>query len=202
MNERISDIAFSETVKKEQEARDSRLKVQQGEDRGQWRNEIDDELRDFVGQRDSLYFATSGADGQPYIQHRGGPPGFLKPLDKTSLAFADFTGNEQYITIGNLKDNPRAYIFLMDYYNRRRIKMWGTAEMIEGKAVPGMMEKLIDPGYRAQPERVIVFKLAAWTENCPQHVVRRFTEQQIAPAVNKLHRRIAELEAEIKRLKN
>jgi predicted pyridoxine 5'-phosphate oxidase superfamily flavin-nucleotide-binding protein len=201
MDQRISDVAFSESVKQEQIARDSRLKVTQGEESGQWRNEIDDELRAYVARQDSFYFATANAAGQPYIQHRGGPPGFLTVLDKSSLAFADFAGNEQYITIGNLKENDRAYIFLMDYYNRRRIKIWGSAEMLEASAVPEMMKKLTDPGYSARPQRIIVFKLSAWTTNCPQHITRRFTEQQIAPAVNKLHRRIAELEAEVAKLK-
>jgi predicted pyridoxine 5'-phosphate oxidase superfamily flavin-nucleotide-binding protein len=139
------------------------------------------------------------ADGQPYVQYRGGPPGFLKVIDDRTLGFADFGGNRQYITLGNLSENPRAFLFLMDYANRRRVKVWGTALAVE--VDQDILDKLRDPAYPALPERAILFTVKAWDVNCEQHIHERYSRRQIATAVEALHGRIAELEAELERLR-
>ncbi|MEE8504929.1 MAG: pyridoxamine 5'-phosphate oxidase family protein, partial [Kiloniellales bacterium] len=157
------------------------------------------ELAAFLAERDSFYIATASAEGRPYIQHRGGPAGFLKVLDVRHLAFADFGGNRQYITAGNLSENDRAAIFLMDYANRRRIKLWGRARMVEDDAE--LLERLVEPEYKAKPERAVVFEIEGWDVNCPQHITPRYTEGQIAPALAKLQARIDALEAEVKELR-
>ena len=148
-------------------------------------------------QHDSL--GTASADGQPYIQHRGGPKGFLKVVDGKTLAFADFKGNRQYITAGNLSENDKAYIFLMDYANRRRIKIWGRARVVDGDA--GLLERLADAGYEAVPEQAVVFEVEAWDVNCPQHITPRFTEPEVASLVGPLQARIGELEAQVAALR-
>jgi hypothetical protein len=191
----ISDIAFTSTVKAVQERLGSRKIYESVEKRGGWQDQVTPDLAKFVSERDTLFLGTVNADGQPYIQHRGGPPGFLKVLDEQTLGFADFSGNRQYISIGNLEDNNSAFIFLMDFANRRRIKIWGTAEVIEND--PELMEKLSDPAYRATPERAFVFHIRAWDVNCPQHIKPRFTEEQIADAVEPLHDQIQQLEAKV-----
>ncbi len=164
-----------------------------------WRTEIDDNLAAFLGEADSFYLATASAGGQPYIQHRGGPSGFLKVLDKETLAFADYAGNRQYVTQGNLAENPKAYIFVMDYANRRRVKIWGEARVVEDD--PALTQSLMPKAYRARPEQVIVFKVAAWDTNCPQHIPQKFDAADVATAFAARDARIAELEAEVKALK-
>ncbi len=165
------------------------------EEKGGWRDTITDELADFIAERDSFYIATASADGQPYIQHRGGPKGFLKVLGDRTLGFADFSGNRQYISLGNLSENDRAQLFLMDYANRRRIKIWGRARVVEDD--PALLERLIDPAYKARPERAFVFEVEAWDVNCPQHITPRYTEAEIAPVIERLQSRIAALEAKL-----
>ncbi len=169
------------------------------EAKGGWQTDVTPELAAFLAERDSFYLASASAAGQPYIQHRGGPKGFLKVVGEGSLAFADFGGNKQYITAGNLSENDRAHIFLMDYPNRRRLKLWGRARVVEDDA--DLLARLADPAYKARPERAIVFDIEAWDVNCPQHISRRYTEEQVAAAVAKMTDRIAELEAEVTRLK-
>ena len=139
------------------------------------------------------------AEGQPYIQYRGGPPGFLKVVDETTLGFADFGGNRQYITLGNLSENPKAFIFLMDYARSRRIKLWGTLRVVEDD--PALLDQLRDSSYPGKVERAILFTIEAWDVNCPQHIHKRFSQRQIAPVVEKLQSRIAELEAERRQVK-
>lgn len=195
MKRPVSDIAFTPAVKAVQERKGSRRGYARMEERGGWSDRIDSELEAFIAERDSFYLGTASADGRPYIQHRGGPKGFLKVLDESTLAFADFAGNRQYISMGNLSENDRAYIFLMDYPNRRRIKIWGHAEVIEND--PALLERLSDPDYDSRPERVFVFHVEAWDSNCPQHIRPRFTKHEIAPLIEKLGRRITELEGEI-----
>jgi hypothetical protein len=198
MNEFVSDIAFTPSVKTEQEKRGSRdgyLKMVAKRD---WRDTVSDDLKTFIAERDSFYLATSSKDGQPYIQHRGGPKGFLRVLDENTLAFADYSGNKQYISVGNLAENDRAYIFLMDYANRRRIKIWGTAKIVEDDAE--LLARLMPDGYKARPERVFVFTITAWDVNCPQHIVPRYDEELVRQVTDKLTRRVAELEAENERL--
>lgn len=193
-----SDVAFSPAVKAIQARKGSREAYARSEQRG-WRTEVDDNLAAFLADANSFYFATASADGQPYIQHRGGPKGFLKVLDKQTLAFADYAGNQQFITQGNLSENSRAYIFVMDYAHRRRVKIWGEARIVEGDEA--LTTSLMPKGYRARPEQVILFKIAAWDTNCPQHIPQKFDAPDVAAALAARDARIAELEAEVAALK-
>jgi predicted pyridoxine 5'-phosphate oxidase superfamily flavin-nucleotide-binding protein len=152
------------------------------------------DLAGFIAELDTAFLATVSAAGAPYIQHRGGPKGFIKVLDDKTLGFADYAGNRQYITISNLEGNDRAYLFLLDFANRRRVKVWGRARVVEND--PVLMEKLIDPGYRARPERAILFTIEAWDVNCSQHITARYSEEEVAAAVSGLRDRIVALEAE------
>ncbi len=199
MTEPVSDIAFTPSVKAWQERLGSRAGYARRAEKRDWSDSVTPELEAFLAERDSFYLATASAEGRPYIQHRGGPAGFLKVIDDKHLAFADFGGNKQFISAGNLSENDRTSIFLMDYANRQRIKLWGRARVVEDDAE--LMERLADPGYQAKPERAIVFEIEAWDVNCPQHITRRYTEHQIAPAIAKLQARIDELEAEVAALK-
>ena len=158
------------------------------------------ELARFIARRDSFYIATASADGQPYAQHRGGKPGFLKVLDESTLAFADYTGNKQYITTGNLSENDKAYLFLMDYPNRRCIKIWGRAEVVEDD--PALMAKLTDPDDGSRPEQAVVFHIEAWDRNCPQYITPRYTEEESGELIAALKARIADLEGEVAGLRN
>lgn len=189
-----SDIAFTDTVKVLQENAGSRRGYAKMEERGGWQTTVTPDLAAFLAERDSFYLATANAEGQPYIQHRGGPQGFLKVIDEKTLGMADYAGNKQYISHGNLLENDKAYIFLMDYANRRRIKIWGRAQMVTDDAA--LLEKLSDDGYQAKPERALVFEVEAWDVNCPQHITPRFTEADIRHATQAMQARIAELEAE------
>lgn len=189
------DVMFSPAVKAEQERLGSRASF---EDRD-WQTEITDNLRQFLAAIDTFFFATASADGRPYVQHRGGPAGFLKPIGSHMLAFADFAGNRQYITLGHLKENDRAHIFIPHFATQQRLKLWGRARVVEDDAE--LMERLVDPAYKAKPQRAIAFRIEAWDINCRQHIVARYSEAEIAPAVNQLTQRIKELEEEVARLK-
>jgi uncharacterized protein len=189
------DVLFSASVKAEQARLGSR---QSFEDR-EWATEITDNLRQFLDAIDTFFLATADASGRPYIQHRGGPPGFLKPIGPRTLAFADFAGNRQYITLGHLKENDRAHIFILHFATQQRLKLWGRARVVENDIA--LMERLVDPAYNARPQRAIVFELDAWDVNCRQHIVARYSEAEMAPAVNKLVERIKELEEEVEKLK-
>jgi hypothetical protein len=190
-----SDVAFSPAVKAIQTRKGSRHAYADVEARGGWRTEIDDNLAAFLADTDSLYFATASADGQPYIQHRGGPKGFVKVLDGNTIAFADYIGNRQYITQGNLTENPKAHIFLMDYAHRRRVKIWGEARVVEDD--PALLQSLMPQRYRARPEQVILFRISAWDTNCPQHIPQKFDAADVAAALAARDARIAELETEL-----
>ena len=194
-----SDVAFTPAVKSVQAEKGSRRGYARMEQSGGWETAVTDELREYLADLDMFYLATAAADGQPYVQYRGGPPGFLKALDERTLAFADFGGNRQYVTLGNLSENPKAFLFLMDYANQRRVKVWGTARVVEGD--PALLARLADRAYPGKVERAVVFTVAAWDVNCPQHIHRRFSERQLAPVVGRLQTRVAELEAEVARLK-
>ncbi len=198
-NALISDIAFTPAVKAAQRQRGSRESCSRMEQRGGWESRVTDELAAFIDRRDSLYLGTASAAGQPYIQHRGGPPGFLKVLDDQTLALADFTGNSQYISVGNLDENNRAFIFLMDYPNRRRIKIWGTAEYVEDDSA--LLQQLTDENYRGKPERAIVFHVQAWDVNCPRHIVPRWSQRELEPEIDTLKQRLAELESANRQLR-
>jgi hypothetical protein len=193
-----SDVAFTPAVKAWQENMGSRAGYARMEQKGGWKDGVTPELAAFLAERDSFYLATASAEGQPYIQHRGGPKGFLRVLDERTLGFADFAGNKQFISAGNLSENDRAQIFLMDYASRRRVKIWGRARVVE--VDPELLGKLADPDYEGRPERAIVFEVAAWDVNCPQHITRRYTKAEVARVVEKLTARNAELEAELARL--
>jgi predicted pyridoxine 5'-phosphate oxidase superfamily flavin-nucleotide-binding protein len=162
-----------------------------------WQTTITDDLAAFIAQRDSVYLATVNADGQPYIQHRGGPKGFLRVLDERTLGFADYRGNRQYISMGNLQDNPKIHLFMMDYAHQQRIKLWGEAEVREDD--PALLARLMPEGYAARPERVFLLHVTAWDANCPQHIPQRFDAQDVAAALQARDDRIAELEAELAR---
>lgn len=194
-----SDVAFTPAVKAIQARKGSRGGYVHMEDGGGFRTEIDEALAAFIGEQTSFFLATANAEGQPYIQHRGGPAGFIRILDKTTLAFADFRGNRQYITQGNLSENPKAYIFLIDYVNRRRIKIWGEARVVEDD--PALIATLMPKDYKAKPEQAILFKITAWDSNCPQHIPMKFDAADVAAAIAERDARIAELEAEVARLK-
>jgi predicted pyridoxine 5'-phosphate oxidase superfamily flavin-nucleotide-binding protein len=189
-----SDVAFTPAVKAVQEAKGSRASYAKVESRG-WRTLVTPDLAEFLAGLDMFYLGTASAEGQPYIQYRGGPPGFLKVLDERTLAFADFGGNRQYITLGNLSENPKAFIFLMDYANRRRVKLWGTARVVEDD--PEMLDRLHAPGYPGKAERAIVFNVEAWDINCPQHIHQRFSRDEVEPVIERLQRRIGELEEQL-----
>jgi predicted pyridoxine 5'-phosphate oxidase superfamily flavin-nucleotide-binding protein len=194
-----SDVAFTPAVKSIQTRKGSREGYAQVEQQGGWRTEIDENLAAFLAETSSLFFSTANADGQPYIQHRGGPKGFVKILDKRTIAFADYRGNRQYITQGNLSENPKAYIFVMDYAHRRRVKLWGEARVVDDD--PALLQSLMPQGYKARPEQVILFTIAAWDTNCPQHIPQKFDAADVATALASRDSRIAELEAELAALK-
>lgn len=194
-----SDIAFSPSVKAVQTRRGSRAGYAKMEEKGGFTVEIDASLTAFIAEQRSFYLATANADGQPYIQHRGGPKGFLRVLDEKTLAFADFAGNRQYITTGNLADNPKAMLFLMDYAHRRRVKIWGTARVAEND--PELIAQLMRMDYRARAEAAIIFAVEAVDVNCPQHIPQMFFAEDVAHAVAGLEQRIGDLEAENARLK-
>ena len=196
----VSDIAFSPSVKSAQQKRGSRANYERMEQRGGWQRKVTPELATFIRQRDSFYLGTASADGQPYIQHRGGPKGVLKVIDEQTLGFADFVGNAQYISVGNLDENNKAFIFLMDYPNRRRIKIWGTSEIVEED--PALVQQLADDDYQGKPQRAVLFHVEAWDVNCPQHIIPRWTEDEFAPVVETLKARVEQLELENQRLRD
>ena len=194
-----SDVAFSPAVKAVQVRKGSRNAYHHVEERGAWQTRITPDLAAFIGAQLSIFLATVNAEGQPYIQHRGGPAGFLRVLDEKTIGLADFTGNRQYITLGNLTDNPKAQLFLIDFAHQRRIKIWGEARVVEGDEE--LISKLMPEGYKARPEQVILFTVSAWDANCPQHIPQRFEAADVAAALAERDERIRTLEAEIKQLR-
>lgn len=198
MAEHSSDVAFTDTVKAIQQRKGSRSAYARMEDGGGWERSIDAELKAQIEAQTSVFLATANAQGQPYIQHRGGPAGFLRVLDEHTIGFVDFAGNRQYITQGNLEENPKAQLFLIDYTQRRRIKLWGTARIVEGDDT--LIRRLMPAGYRARPEQVLLFTVTAWDVNCPQHIPQRFEAAQVQQAIDERDARIAALEAEVSRL--
>jgi hypothetical protein len=194
-----SDVAFSDTVKSIQTRKGSRAAYSRMEEGGSWEQSITADLKADIEAQTSVFLATANADGQPYIQHRGGPAGFLRVLDEHTIGFADFAGNRQYITQGNLEENPKSQLFLIDYASRRRIKVWGTARVVEGDEA--LLRRLMPQGYRARPEQVMLFTVAAWDVNCPQHIPQRFEAADVEAAIKSRDERIAALEAEVERLR-
>jgi len=193
-----SDIAFTPTVKAIQQRKGSRTSYERMEAGRGWSTTITPDLADFIAAQTSVFLGTASADGQPYIQHRGGPPGFLRVLDERTIAFADYRGNRQYISQGNLSDNPQAFLFLIDYVHRQRIKIWGEARVVEDD--PQLVQSLMPEGYKARPEQVFILTVSAWDSNCPQHIPQRFEAADVAAALAERDRRIEELTQRLKDL--
>jgi len=189
-----SDVAFTPSVKAIQAQRGSRQSYARIEERGGFRTTITADLAHFLAEVDTAYLATATAEGQPYAQHRGGPPGFIRVIDDYTLGFADFTGNRQYLTTGNLAENDKAFLFLMDYAHRRRIKLWGRARVVTDDQA--LIEGLMPADYQARPEQAIVFTVAAWDMNCPQHIPAKLDAIKVTAAFLKFEADIAALEAE------
>ena len=194
-----SDIAFTPAVKAIQARKGSRRIYERVESKGAWQTAVTPDLKKFIEEQRSVFLATASRDGQPTIQHRGGPPGFLRVVDEKTLAFVDYVGNRQYVTLGNLSENPKANLLLIDYAHRRRIKIWGTAVVVEGdeKQIAALMPE----GYHARPEQVIRFTVEAWDVNCPQHIPQRFEAEDVSALLAARDKRIHELETELKLLK-
>lgn len=199
MHEYPSDIAFTPAVKAIQSARGSRGSYAHMEQGMGWQTDITPELAAFIASLDMFYLATANSEGQPYIQYRGGPRGFLKVLDDHTLGFADFRGNRQYISVGNLSENPRVFIFLMDYASQSRVKVWGNARIVEDD--DALLATLSDPSYSGVPERAILVDVSTWDANCRQHIHRRYAESEVQNATEALRKRVRELEAEVSRLR-
>jgi predicted pyridoxine 5'-phosphate oxidase superfamily flavin-nucleotide-binding protein len=195
-----SDIAFTPTVKAIQQRKGSRASYERMEAGPGWSTAITPDLADFIAAQTSVFFGTASADGQPYIQHRGGPPGFLRVLDERTIAFADYRGNRQYISQGNLADNPQAFLFLIDYAHRQRIKIWGEARVAEDD--PELVQSLMPEGYKARPEQAFILTVSAWDSNCPQHIPQRFEAADVAAALAERDRRIEELTEQLKSLRS
>jgi uncharacterized protein len=195
-----SDVAFSPAVKSVQAKRGSRAAYAKKEEKGGWPTTVTPDLAAFLAEVRSFYLATASADGQPYMQHRGGPPGFLRVIDERTLGFADFKGNRQYITTGNLGENDKAFIFIMDYAHRRRVKLWGRARVVGSDSE--LLARLWPEGYEARPEQVVLFEIGAWDTNCPQHIPQMFAADDVGRTILQFQARIRELEAEVAALKS
>ena len=195
-----SDVAFTPTVKSVQTRNGSRGAYAHMEESGSWETRINAELKEFIEAQTSVFLATANAEGQPYIQHRGGPVGFLHVLDDQTIAFADFVGNRQFITVGNLVENPKAHLFLIDYAHQQRIKIWGEARVVENDAE--LTERLMAQGYKARATQVILFKVSAWDANCPKHIPQRFEAADVATALAERDQRIEALESQLKQLRS
>ncbi len=193
-----SDVAFTPAVKAIQQKLGSRAAYARMEEGEGWETTITPELAGFIAAQTSVFLGTANAAGQPYIQHRGGPAGFLHVLDGTTIGFADLRGNRQYITLGNLGENPKTHLFLIDYEHGQRVKIWGKARVVEDD--PALLQKLLAPDEKAQGARVILFTVTAWDANCPKYIPRRFEASDVARTLEQRDRRIAGLEAEVARL--
>lgn len=188
MPRQFGTIAFTPAVKAMQEKMGSRENYERFVATGADNNSIDPDLAKFIASMDGFYLGTVTANGYPYIQFRGGKPGFLKVLNDRTLGFADFRGNVQYISVGNLSENDRAFLFLMDYRHRRRLKVIGRAHIVEDD--PQILDRVRDPDYPATVERAIVFEIEGWDWNCPQHIPIRYS----AADIEAMQARIRELE--------
>jgi predicted pyridoxine 5'-phosphate oxidase superfamily flavin-nucleotide-binding protein len=194
-----SDIAFTPTIKAIQARRGSRSAYAKLEARGGFQTELTEELVHFLAQVDTAFLATASAEGQPYVQHRGGPKGFIHVIGARTLGFADFVGNRQYVTTGNLMENDKAFLFLMDFAHRRRVKIWGRARAVEDD--PDLVARLTPEGYPARPQQAIVFEVDAWDVNCPRHIHQKLDAAEVTEAFVRMERRIASLEGENERLR-
>ncbi len=189
-----SDIAFTPVVKAVQSRRRSRAAYAAMETEGGFRTGVDDSLLLFLAEVDTAYLATANVAGQPYAQHRGGPKGFIRAVDERTLGFVDFAGNRQYVTTGNLEENDKAFLFLMDYAHRRRIKVWGRARVVENDEA--LTRQLMPAGYKARAEQVILFEVIAWDVNCPQHIPQKLDAAEVGRAAAAQQAIIDSLQAE------
>jgi len=196
MTDNFTELAFTDSVKAQQEKYGTRSAYARMEQGGKFRNQLTWQEQAFIKNRDSFYLASVGENAWPYMQFRGGPKGFLKVTGDNTLAFADFRGNGQYISTGNFLDNKKTMLFLMDYPNKKRLKIWAEAEVLDPVDHPELVEQLTPQDYEATVERIIVFKVHAFDWNCPQHITPRYTQEEIKDSQQKLTTRIAELEAE------
>lgn len=194
-------IAFTPAVKEAQERYGSRDHYASQEERLVAPSHLTEREIDYIRERDGFYQATVGENGWPYVQFRGGPRGFLKVLDEKTLGYADFQGNLQYISVGNMQADERVALILMDYAHRRRLKLWARARVIDAAEDPALIERLATPGYRARIERAVVLTVEAFDWNCPQHITRRYTEEELADLYDGYTARLAELQAEVAALK-
>ena len=194
-----SDVAFTPAVKAIQSRKGSRRAYALQEQNGSWATSITSDLRSFIEAQTSVFLATANASGQPYIQHRGGPAGFLRVIDEQTIGFVDFAGNRQFISAGNLSENPQAHLFLIDYAAQRRVKIWGRARIVEGDE--NLTRALTPDNYKARAEQVLLFTVTAWDANCPKHIPQRFEAADVAAALDVRDKRIAELERELAELK-
>ncbi|BAY98514.1 pyridoxamine 5'-phosphate oxidase-related FMN-binding protein [Tolypothrix tenuis PCC 7101] len=195
MPRKFGEIAFTPEVLAAQEQRGSRQTYERYIANGSANDVITPKIEEFITQLDGFYLGTVSSNGYPYIQFRGGPAGFLKVLDEKTLGFADFTGNVQYLTVGNLSGNDKAFIFLMDYRHRKRIKIWGRSKYVEDD--PALIEQLRMPGYPAEVERAILFHVEAISENCPQHIPIRYSVDEVEAMIAPLQARITQLEQQL-----
>jgi predicted pyridoxine 5'-phosphate oxidase superfamily flavin-nucleotide-binding protein len=201
MTHRFLEIATTPAVKAAQEAQGSRRSYARQEEGEPHHDRLGEAEAGFIATRDSFYLASVSETGWPYLQHRGGPAGFLRVLDETTLGFADLRGNRQYLSLGNLTADDRLCLFLMDYGHRARLKIFGRAQFHDLAAEPELAQRLIVPGYRAVPERGVTIKVEAFDWNCPQHITPRFSEAELAPALAPVRQRLEELEIENARLR-
>src|SRR4051794_4958000 len=193
-----SDIVFTPAARRAQAERGSASRYDEKVTTG-FPNTVTPELAAFIAEQDTAFLGTASADGAPYIQHRGGPKGFIKVVDQRTLGFADYRGNRQYITLGNLSENDRAYLFLIDFSRRQRIKLWGRARVVEND--DALVARLFDQGYKARPERVILFTIEAWDVNCSQHITARLTADEVESLLGSVQERISALQTENARLR-
>ena len=190
-----SDVAFTPSVKTIQSARGSRRGYEHRAGINDWEADISEGLQAFIESTTTAFLATATAEGQPYVQHRGGPPGFLRVLDKNTVGFVDFSGNRQFITTGNLAENDKVHLFLVDYFHRQRVKIWGRAKVVKGDA--DLVSRLMPKGYRARAEQVILLTVTAWDVNCPQHIPQMMEVSVIREAIEMRDERIRQLEAQL-----
>jgi predicted pyridoxine 5'-phosphate oxidase superfamily flavin-nucleotide-binding protein len=198
MGAKYAELAFTPAVRKLQERDGSRAHYARSETPGVGADPLGAREIEFISERDSFYLSTVSETGWPYLQHRGGPKGFLKVLDERTVAFADFRGNRQHVSEGNLAGNDRAALILVDYPNQQRLKLLGRARVVAAGEVPGLIAQLADTGYEARVERAVLVRVEGWERNCPQHITPRYTEAELGPVLEPLRARIRELEEQLR----
>lgn len=200
MARNYASLAFTEPIKALQERYGSRQTYARVEKQTRFDGLTDDDMA-FIADRDSFYLASFGENGFPYIQHRGGPKGFLHVIDPTTLGFVDFSGNKQYISVGNIQTHPQVSLILVDYPRQARLKIYATAEVVELTDRPDLLSQLDPADYKHKPERILLLHVEAVDWNCPQHITPRYTTDEISAALAPQREYIAKLEAEIAALR-